>query len=434
MAKYKDFDDDFSFDEKKYIDEYHDEPEVLEEEEEYVPRKKSVPAKAKRKNKKDKRWIIILIIVLEIIVILGLLAVWYVVKKLSLINNVKLDESQIIINDDLDEDTKEVLSGYTNILLLGSDSRKNSVESLSEIQENHTDAILVASINNDTKEVRIISIYRDCLFEMGTWDEKAGTIKDAYIDKATECAYSEGIEATISMINRNLDMNITDFVLVNWSSLIEIVDAVGGVDIEINLSEQRWLNRYLVDTSVNTGVQYEEVKVFEDDGKMSDAQISANSEIMSTKKMVHMNGIQATAYARVRYGDGKADYGRTERQRKVITEIVAKAKKLSNVDATLNAVLKNIYTSMTSEQILKMAPSVLKYKLNMIDGGFPTYRNDQMHSVPGLKEVSDPIIPVTLELNVKEFHRVLFDDEKYEPSKTVRNISEKIATVTGVRE
>lgn len=424
MAKYKDFDDDLSF-EREYEEE---EPE----EEAVIPDRTYNPVR-KRKKKKNRRWLVILIIVIEVILILGLLLVWYLVNKLSLVNNVRLDETQIIVNEDMDEDTKEVLKGYTNILLLGSDSTDNSYEALERLEQNHTDAILIASINNDTKEVRIISVYRDSLLEMGVWDDKNGVIKDPVIDKATESAFCYGIEATISMINRNLDMDIKDFVMVNWASLIDIVDAVGGVDIEINLIEQRWLNRYLVGTSESTGVQYEDVTVFEDDGSLRDEEISNNPEMMATKRMAHMTGIQATAFARVRYGDGKADYGRTERQRKVITEIVAKAKKLNNIDSTLNAVLKSIYTSMTSDEILKMAPSILKYKLNMIDGGFPSVKNDQISHKEGWK-FYDPIIPVTLESNVKEFHRILFDDNDYEPSTTVRNISEKIAILTGVRE
>lgn len=422
MAKYKDFDDDLSF-----VDESNIEEEISE------PAIKRYSGNVKYKKKNNKRWILILVIVLQLVLIIGLLGVWYVVKKISLVNNVRLDETKIIINEDLDKDTKEVLSGYTNILLLGTDSRDNSVEAFEMIKQNHTDAILVASINNDTKEVRIMSVYRDCLLEMGNWDSKENKLTYSEINKATEGVFYYGIEAAITMINRNLDMDINDFVMINWSSLIEIVNAVGGVDIEINLIEQRWLNRYLVDTSESTGVQYTEVTAFEDDGKLRDEEISSNAEMMATKKMVHMDGIQATSFARVRYGDGKADYGRTERQRKVISEIVSKAKNLKNFDSTLTAILKNVYTSMETSEILKMAPSVLKYKLNMIDGGFPMVKNDQIESKNGWN-FSSPVIPVTLESNVKEFHRILFDDEKYEPSTTVKNISEKIATLTGVRE
>ena len=88
---------------------------------------------------------------------------------------------------------------------------------------------------------------------------------------------------------------------------------------------------------------------------------------------------------------------------------------------------------MTSDEILKMAPSIIRYKLNMIDGGFPSVKNDQIHYMEGWA-FADPIIPITLESNAKEFHRIVFDDDRYEPSITVKNISEKIATLTGVRE
>ena len=103
-------------------------------------------------------------------------------------------------------------------------------------------------------------------------------------------------------------MDIKDYVMVNWAALIDIVDSVGGVDIEITQMEQRWTNRYLVDTSKATGVSYEELDVYDDDDtKLSDEELSTDSDKMNTRRMAHMDGIQATAFARVRYGDGKAD-------------------------------------------------------------------------------------------------------------------------------
>lgn len=413
MAKYKDFDDEIIFDSGS-----------------------SNPVKSVRnKKKKKKTWILVVVLVVEFILIVGLLGVLYVVDKLSNIKRTPLNEDLIVINPDIDNDTTEKLKGYTNILLLGTDSRDNSTDGLDKVGENHTDAMLVASINNDSGEVRIISVYRDCLLEMN--DIKTDKdFKNTVINKATEAAFEYGIESTITMINRNLDMDIKDYVMVNWAALIDIVDSIGGVDIEITQMEQRWTNRYLVDTSKATGVSYEELDVYDDDDtKLSDEELRMDSDKMNTRRMAHMDGIQATAFARVRYGDGKADYGRTERQRKVIEQIVAKAKKfdIGRLNSILTAVTKNISTSFDINEILDLATSITKYKLTMVDSGFPFTRNDQIRSKDGWK-FADPVIPVTLESNVVKFHEKLFDSTDYTPSTTVKNISEKIIRLTGVYE
>lgn len=413
MAKYKDFDDEIIFDSGS-----------------------SNPVKSVRnKKKKKKTWILVVVLVVEFILIVGLLGVLYVVDKLSNIKRTPLNEDLIVINPDIDNDTTEKLKGYTNILLLGTDSRDNSTDGLDKVGENHTDAMLVASINNDSGEVRIISVYRDCLLEMN--DVKTDKdFKNTVINKATEAAFEYGIESTITMINRNLDMDIKDYVMVNWAALIDIVDSIGGVDIEITQMEQRWTNRYLVDTSKATGVSYEELDVYDDDDtKLSDEELRMDSDKMNTRRMAHMDGIQATAFARVRYGDGKADYGRTERQRKVIEQIVEKAKKfdIGRLNSILTAVTKNISTSFDINEILDLATSITKYKLTMVDGGFPFTRNDQIRSKDGWK-FADPVIPVTLESNVVKFHEKLFDSTDYTPSTTVKNISEKIIRLTGVYE
>lgn len=414
MAKYRDFDDELTYEENDEYEEY----------EEIGPKKKT------KKSKKKKGWIKAVILFLEVVVVGILLLIWYAVDKLNLIKYTPLNEELIFTNEDIDEDTKEVLSGYTNILLLGSDSRQNTSDSLTQLGENHTDAILVASINNDTKEVRIISIYRDTMLEMGPDDKEY----NRELSKATEAVFKYGIESAISMVNRNLDLDISKFVMVNWSALIEIVDAVGGVDIEINLMEQRWLNRYLVDTSENTGVSYKEINVIPDDPNMDDDALRADKEKMTTKYMVHMDGIQATAFSRIRFGDGRADYGRTERQRAVISQIVAKAKsmKLSQVNSAITAVCKNIATNMETKEIIDMIPSLMDYKLTMIDGGFPFTKNDQIEYLKDAN-IYNPVVPVTLEDNVIEFHRILFGADKYKPSATVQRISEEIVKLTGVK-
>ena len=340
MAKYKDFDDEIIFDSGS-----------------------SNPVKSVRsKKKKKKTWILVVVLVVEFILIVGLLGVLYVVDKLSNIKRTPLNEDLIVINPDIDNDTTEKLKGYTNILLLGTDSRDNSTDGLDKVGENHTDAMLVASINNDSGEVRIISVYRDCLLEMN--DIKTDKdFKNTVINKATEAAFEYGIESTITMINRNLDMDIKDYVMVNWAALIDIVDSIGGVDIEITQMEQRWTNRYLVDTSKATGVSYEELDVYDDDDtKLSDEELRMDSDKMNTRRMAHMDGIQATAFARVRYGDGKADYGRTERQRKVLSAVMKKLPlaMATNSGELIDGLFPNLTTNLTQTEMYSLSTQASK--------------------------------------------------------------------------
>ena len=340
MAKYKDFDDEIIFDSGS-----------------------SNPVKSVRnKKKKKKTWILVVVLVVEFILIVGLLGVLYVVDKLSNIKRTPLNEDLIVINPDIDNDTTEKLKGYTNILLLGTDSRDNSTDGLDKVGENHTDAMLVASINNDSGEVRIISVYRDCLLEMN--DVKTDKdFKNTVINKATEAAFEYGIESTITMINRNLDMDIKDYVMVNWAALIDIVDSIGGVDIEITQMEQRWTNRYLVDTSKATGVSYEELDVYDDDDtKLSDEELRMDSDKMNTRRMAHMDGIQATAFARVRYGDGKADYGRTERQRKVLSAVMKKLPlaMATNSGELIDGLFPNLTTNLTQTEMYSLSTQASK--------------------------------------------------------------------------
>ena len=250
---------------------------------------------AKNKKKKMKIWQKALLFFAELVVLCVVVAVWYIVDKFGKLEVKEIDREAIDLIIAPEVKANEALKGYTNYLLLGTDARDNSLEAMNKTGEGNTDAIIIASLNNDTKEVKLVSVYRDTLLMVPA----SGGFNDTY-RKATEAFFYSGVEATISMINLNLDLNITDYVMVNFEALIRIVDAVGGVDLEITEQELYWLNEYLRDTGLNTGRTYETVP---------------------SAGMVHLDGIQATAYCRIRYADGTLDYGRAERQRKIISLI-----------------------------------------------------------------------------------------------------------------
>ena len=151
MAKYRDFDDDYEYEDDKYIYEDEKTPGHRNVNDYSVEEKNNQKSVRPHKKKKRKRWVMILIFAIEIILLLVLITVWYVVGKLEMIERPAIDRDAIVINRELDDDTIEVMDGYTNILLLGSDARDNTVEGLNKLGENHTDSIIIASINNKTK-------------------------------------------------------------------------------------------------------------------------------------------------------------------------------------------------------------------------------------------------------------------------------------------
>ena len=352
----------------------------------------------KRKKRKMKVWQKVLLFFLEIVVLAVVVIAWYIVDKFSKLEIQEIDREAIDLVIAPEVKANEALKGYTNYLLLGTDARDNSIEAMTSTGEGNTDAIIIASLNNDTKEVKLVSVYRDTLLMVPKSDNYPDTYR-----KATEAFFYSGVESTISMVNLNLDLNITDYVMVNFEALIRIVDAVGGIDLEITEQELYWLNEYLRDTGLNTGRTYETVP---HSGK------------------VHLDGIQATAYCRIRYADGTLDYGRAERQRKVVSLIFEKAKKmnLNQLTNAINGVLDNVVTSVPASEILSMVPSVFDFSL-VDQTGFPFEKFGSMKRVPEL-DINDPVFAMTLESNVSELHEYLFGVKDYTPTSRIQDISD----------
>ena len=351
----------------------------------------------KKKKRRMKVWQKALLFFVELVVLCVVVVAWYIVDKFSKLEIQEIDREAIDLVIAPEVKANETLKGYTNYLLLGTDARDNSLEALNKTGEGNTDAIIIASLNNDTKEVKLVSVYRDTLLMVPA----SGKFNDTY-RKATEAFFYSGVEATISMVNLNLDLNITDYVMVNFEALIRIVDAMGGVDLEITEDELYWLNEYLRDTGLNTGRTYTTVP---------------------NSGMVHLDGIQATAYCRIRYADGTLDYGRAERQRKIISLIFEKAKKMNITQLTnaINGVLDNVVTSVPASEILSMVPSVFDFSL-VDQTGFPFEKFGSMKKVPEIN-IADHVFAMTLESNVSELHKYLFGVDNYEPTSRIKDIS-----------
>lgn len=359
---------------------------------------------AKRKRRK------IVLFIAEIFLLLILVGALWVVNKANRIEYVKINDKEIGINVELQESIEQGTSkmkGYKNIALFGVDSRTKQLD-----KSTRTDTIMIASINLDTKEVRLVSVYRDTWLNLST---------DTY--SKANAAYSKGgAQQALSMLNMNLDMNITDFVTVGFEGLIDVIDAVGGVEIDVKEAEIKDLNNYQISMS-GRPVDYPGAVE-----QAYEATPGVDYTPVTKSGLQTLNGLQATAYARIRYV-GNGDFGRAERQRTVLTQIAKKAMTLN--PATLNKIVEAVFdevaTSLDMSEILSLLSGIAEYEIGE-NAGFPF----EGYVKTGRVGKASVVIPVDLAKNVSLLHAFLFDEEDYVPTDTVKRCSQKISADTGV--
>lgn len=356
-------------------------------------------ARPKSKTKK-------ILFAVEIIVLLLFIGGLYVYgqlnSKLDKINQPVLDDSKIKVNQEVQDsiDSQEsTLTGYTTYALFGIDHRDKNTALGGE----NSDTIIIASVNNDTKDVKLVSVYRDTLLNLGN---------DTYSKANAAYAYGEA-EQAITMLNTNLDLNISEYATVNFNALTTIIDDLGGLDMDMSYAEIVHMNNYCVETSEETGKDYTPIELPD-----------RPDDIEAVQYHYHLNGVQATSYCRIRY-TASLDMGRTERQRRVIQMIVSKAKSagLDKIFKIMDDVFPMVTTSMTKDEILQLLPTLIGYSVDDTTG-FPS--SFKFANVKG-----SIIVPTTLESNVIELHKFLYGDEAYTPSATVLANSEKILEIVG---
>ncbi len=348
-----------------------------------------------RKKKKSRispnaKWGIALVCEIIVIVILAVfIGKGYIEEKWDMVNVDDLDPEELDINEGANEDMK----GYTTIALFGIDARDSSLG-----KGNRSDSIMIVSINNDTKEIKIVSVYRDTLMEVQKDDPITTKINAAY-------AYG-GPELAVRTLNANLDLNITEYVTVNWEGLTRAIDALGGVDVHVEENELGTLNQALAEQIATNGIY--------SDGVFETGDLT-------------LNGAQATAYARIR-STGQGDITRTERQREVLASMIARAKKsdLSTINNVIDEIFPYISTSITKKEMTSLAKSMLSYELGDtmgFPGRFQFYDS---------KAKGSCIAPQNLTENVQALHRFLFETEAYTPTENVQRINTELSNETGV--
>lgn len=352
-------------------------------------------ARSKKVSKRQRRKRKLILFIVEIIILIIVAGALYVYSKLNLLNKKELDQSKVGKNQ-VSEETEQTFEGNTTIALFGLDNREQGV-----YDTGNSDVIMIMNINNDTKEVSLVSVYRD------TYLNIAGEGEEEKFRKANAAYAAGGAEQAVTMLNRNLDLDIDNYVAFDFKSVAEAIDILGGVEIDIeSQAEMDYLNDYISYTSEYVGGSDETVDHL---GKQT------------------LNGVQAVSYARIRYTTG-GDFKRAERQRRVLNELIKKAKSasLTELNELVNTIFPEVSTDLTQKDIISMMPVMLKYDMAN-SGGFPY---DKTTDTPS-KKIGSIVIPCDLESNVIQLHKQLFGTEDYQPSEKVQSYNDTIIDLTG---
>lgn len=351
-------------------------------------------SKPRKKSKK-------ILFILEIVVLLLFIGGLFVYGQISAkLDKIDIQETDLADQDIVTNDQAPQMTGYTTYALFGLDHRSKN----EKLNTENSDTIIIASINNDTKAVKLVSVYRDTLLN----------VKDDTYSKANSAYAFGGPTNAVSMLNTNLDLNITDYVAIDFNALVTVVDCLGGLDIPLSYAEIVHMNNYCVETSEETGKSYTPIEL--PDPKPEDEEVIVDT--------YHLNGVQATSYCRIRY-TASLDMGRTERQRRVIQMIVDKAKKagLSTIFDIMDQVFPMVKTSVSKTEILKMIPAMIGYSIDETTGFPNDYKFAQVKG--------SVIVPTTLESNVLKMHQFLYGDTSYTPTQDVLNRSAQITNIAG---
>lgn len=291
---------------------------------------------------------------------------------------------------------------YLTIALIGVDARDNTTLTSGV----NSDVIVLCSINKKTGDVKLASILRDTWVKMYKPSHSGATY-----DKINAALASHDIAACISTINLNFDLDITEYVVVNWAAVATTINMLGGVEANITqaLIDKGPINSYITEVVKSTGI---------------------GSHQIWKPGVYNLDGVQAVAYCRIRYvGD---DMGRSDKHREIIAKILEKTKHagLGTVINIVNQVLPNVATSLSKLEILKLATDAKKLHITGTEY-FPKkfYSSKYVGSIPQ----PDPMVAHDFPGMVKSVHQLLYPDIPYEPSETIYNIANHITKISGIR-
>ena len=288
--------------------------------------KKEKPKKEKRKREEDKHAVMsrdkkkngkkksrgkkVLTVLAVLLVLFG--AVWYLA-----IGSIygRYSRVETLAGEPLKE------NGVVNILLIGSDSR-------TEGDDGRSDAMILLSVSSKTRTIHMTSLLRDMYVDIPGRD-----------GNRLNAAYSfGGPELLLEPVKQNLGIEVNRYAVVNFQAFANLVDAVNGVDLELTNEEVKWVNAYLN--------EYNELRGMPMETDYLDTSLSG---------MIHLNGAQSLAYSRNRFIG--TDFGRTERQRKVLSAVMKKlpAALVTNPNGLINGLFPNLTTNLTQTECLRLS-------------------------------------------------------------------------------
>ena len=307
------------------------------------------------------------------------------------------------------------VTDYRNILLVGVDARDQK-----RIDRGaNADVIMIVSINESTGKIRLISVLRDTLLRL----ENPGSYhKGRLYDKANSQLCYTDIADMISMINRNLDLNIKDYIVLNWLAAAQVVDTLGGIEVSIENPEViRYMNGYLTEVNQQTGIW---------------------SEQLDGSGTYNLTGTQAVAFCRVRYA-GLGDVGRTGNQRMIIERCLKKVKELiltkpTTVVRAVSIGMDSIATNLSMLELGNLAFQSGDFEIEeSISFPFQYEAGEYLGQIYDLtKGVKDAVVARELADNVVQLHAYLYPEAAYayHLPEEIKRISEDIAWMSDVKK
>lgn len=274
-----------------------------------------------------------------------------------------------------------------NIAVFGIDARE-------DVEGERSDSMMIVSADYEHGKVKVTSLMRDTYVY----------INEEYGYDKLNAAYSlGGPDLALKTINQNFDTAITDYVTIDFNSMVEMVNAVGGVTINITSEDELyWLNQYLMDVNDKVG--------------------TSSPFVEGTGEQL-LDGSQALAYCRIRYV-GNGDYERTQRQRNVLEQVMTKAMALNPIQQynLLTKVMPYVQTSLSFTEILKYAGNAMFMDSKQIEQfRLPT---DELVGDGYIDGVSY-VFPYTLEDNIRALYQFIYETS-YTPSSRAQELSEEI--------
>lgn len=297
----------------------------------------------------------------------------YANRQASKVKQTEVKEENLQVSEEMEEELKDA---YVNVAVFGVNERS------AEDKTADSDAVYVASLDTDSKEVRLLPVYGNTMMKRDGSEIK---MKEAYA--------GGGAEEAIAVLNETLDLNIKDYVSMDLGALVEIVDTLGGIEIDVKQDEIPHINGYAQSIAKAYG---KETAAVEAEGKQK------------------LDGPQAAGYCRIRVTDG-GDVKRADRQKEVIGQVFQKLEEadFSQVDKILDALLPQLETSFDKSEIIAYAADAPDYKISSIPAYPRAIKEQERKEKKEGEQFTDyeEIVEGTdCEKDVADIHKELFGD------------------------